>query len=93
MENIKIKKEAIEIAKNRLKKSMEELSAYPGYELKTIFDQSQGTSTEEIIKMFNKLDTMKKTIVFSYSKTIQALTIILNDFELFDKTFSNKFKK
>ena len=93
MENIKIKKEAIEIAKNELSKSMEELSAYPGYELKTIFDQSRGASTEEITEMFNKLDTMKKTIISSYLKTIQALTVIENDFELFDETFSNKFKK
>lgn len=93
MENIKIKKEVIEIAKNELNKSMEELSAYPGYELKTIFDQNRGASTEEITEMFNKLDTMKKTIISSYLKTIQALTVIENDFELFDETFSNKFKK
>lgn len=92
-ETIKIKRKSIDEAIKNLKDTKNQLNNYPGYELKNIFIESQGNSKEEIIKMFQALDDLKSTLILSFESTVRALEVIANDFESFDKTFAQDFKK
>lgn len=93
MDNLKIKEAEIEKAKKSLDTLQKKIAKFPGYNLETIFDRSQGQSVEELKKMFNELNELKECLVTSIQKTHQALDVIKNDFNAFDKTFAKKFQE
>lgn len=92
-ETIKINKESIKEAIKSLNETKAQLSDYPGYDLKTIFKESQGKSKDEIVKLFNAMDELKSTLLLSFEKTAKALEVIENNFSAFDQTFAQDFKK